>query len=185
MYKMNEIVNKFLLAGDKFMPEIYLKQPRFTYIACGPFTKNKERIQQFKETRDTNYIYKNELDKAYFQHDMAYGDFKDLAKRTTSDKVLKYKAFNVAKNPKYDGYQRGLASMLYKFLFNVAKNPKYDGYQRGLASMLYKFFDKKSSSSGIANNKIKQNMQLAEELHKPIIGNFKKRTVYSGFRDNI
>ena len=82
---MNEIVNKFLLAGDKFMPEMHLKQPRFTYSACGSFTKNKERIQEFKETRDTRYIYKNEFDKTQFQHGMAYGDFKDLATRTTSD----------------------------------------------------------------------------------------------------
>ena len=74
---MNEIVNKFLLGGDKFIPEINLKQPGFTYSACGSFTKNKERIQKFKETRDTKYIYKNELNKACFQHDMAYGDFKD------------------------------------------------------------------------------------------------------------
>ena len=69
--KMNEIVNRFLLAGDKFTPETHLKQPRFTYSACGPFTKNKERIQKFKETGDTSYIYKIELDKACFQHDMA------------------------------------------------------------------------------------------------------------------
>ena len=88
MYKMNEIVNKYLLAGDKFMPEMYLKQPGFTYSVCGPFTKNKERIQNFKETGDTNYIYKNQLDKpSCFQHDMAYGDFKGLARRATSDKV--------------------------------------------------------------------------------------------------
>ena len=84
---MNETVNKFLLAADKFMPEMYLKQLRFTYSACGPFTKNKERIQKFKKTGDTSYIYKNKLDKACFQHDMAYGDFKDLSKRTTADKV--------------------------------------------------------------------------------------------------
>ena len=83
---MNEIVNKFLLAGDKFMSEMHLKQPGFTYSACGPFTKNKERIQKFKETGDTSYIYKNELDKACFQHDMAYRDFKDLKRRTASDK---------------------------------------------------------------------------------------------------
>ena len=76
---MNETVNKFLLAGDKFMPEMHLKHPRFTYSACGPFTKNKERIQNFKETEDMNSIYKNELHKSCFQHDMAYGDFKDLA----------------------------------------------------------------------------------------------------------
>ena len=81
--KMNEIVNKFLLAGDKFMPEMHLKQPRFTYSAWGSFTKNKERIQEFKETRDTRYIYKNELDKTWYG--MAYGDFKDLATRTASD----------------------------------------------------------------------------------------------------
>ena len=72
---MNEIVNQFLLAGDKFMPEMHFKKPGFTYGACGSFTKNKERIQKFKEARDTNYIYKSELDKACFQHDMAYGDF--------------------------------------------------------------------------------------------------------------
>ena len=98
------------------MPEIHLKQHGFTYSACGPFTKNKERIQKFKETGDTSYIYKNELDKACFQHDMAYGDYKDLARRTASDKVLRDKAFNIAKNPKYDRYQRGLASMLINFL---------------------------------------------------------------------
>ena len=69
--KMNEIVNKFFLVGDKFMPEMHLKQPRFTYSTCGPFTKNKERIQKFKKTGDTSYIYKNELDKPCFQHDMA------------------------------------------------------------------------------------------------------------------
>ena len=147
--KMDEIVNKFLLTGDKFMPEMHLKQPGFTYSACGPFTKNKERIQKFKETGDTSYIYKNELDKACFQHDMAYGDFKDLARRTASDKVLRDKAFN------------------------IVKNPKYDGYQRGLASMVYKFFDKKSASlpgksisgSGV-NISLVFNEQLAEELHK-------------------
>ena len=94
---MNEIVNKFLLAGNTFMPEIHLKQPGFTYSACGPFTKNKERIQKFKETGDTIYIYKNELGKACFQHDMAYGDFKDLKRRTASDKMLRDKAFKLLK----------------------------------------------------------------------------------------
>ena len=156
---MNEIVNNFLLAGDKFMPEMHLKQPGFTYSACRPLTKHKERIQTFKETGDTSYIYKNELDKACFQHDMAYGYFKDLAKRTFADKVLKDKAFK------------------------IANDQKYDGYQRGLASIVYKFFDKKSRVSGIANNK--ENIQLAHELHKPIIRKFKKRKMYSSFRDNI
>ena len=129
------------------MPEMHLEQPGFTYSASGPFTKNKERIQKFKETGDTNYIYKNEIDKPCFQHDMTYGDFKDLARRRASDKVLRDKAFN------------------------IAKDPKYDGYQRSLAAMVDKFFDKKTA--GIvnmhANNKIKQNHRLAEELYKPII----------------
>ena len=79
---MDEIVNKFLLAGDKFMSEMHLKQPGFTYSTCGPFTKNMKRIQKFKETGDTSYIYKNEIDKAYFQHDMAYGDFNLLKNYT-------------------------------------------------------------------------------------------------------
>ena len=92
---MNEIINKFLLTGDKFMPEMHLRQPGFTDNACGPFTKNKERIQRLKETGDTSYIYKNELDKACFQHDMAYEDFKDLGKRTVEDKVLRDKAFKI------------------------------------------------------------------------------------------
>ena len=118
---MNEIINTFLLAGDKFMPEMHLRQPGFTYSACGPFTKNKERIQKFKETGDTSYIYKNALDKACFHHDMAYGDFKDLAKRTIADKVLRDKAFKIASNQKYDGYHRGLASMVYNFLIKSHK----------------------------------------------------------------
>ena len=71
-YKMNEIITKFLLV--KFIPEIHLKQPRFTYIACGPFTKNKERIQKFMQTGNTGYIYKNDLDKARFQHNVANGE---------------------------------------------------------------------------------------------------------------
>ena len=113
---MNKIVNKFLLAGDKFMPEMHSKQPGFTYSACGTFTENKERIQKFKDTGDTTYIYKNELGNACFQHDMAYEDFKDLKRRTASDKILRDRAFNIAKNPKYDGYQRDLPSMVYIFL---------------------------------------------------------------------
>ena len=152
---MNEIVNEFLLAGDKFMPEMHLKQPGFTYSACGSFTKNKEIIQKFKETGDTNYIYKNELDKACFQHDMAYGDFKDLKIRTASDKVLRDKAFNIAKNPKYGGYQRGIASMIYKF------------FDKKSASLTYKSV----SGSGV-NIPLEFTEQLAGELRKPIIRNF-------------
>ena len=113
---MNEIVNKFLLAGDKFMPELHLKQAGFTYSACDPFTKNKERIERFMQTRKTYFIYINELDKACFQHDKAHGKSKDLTKRTQPDKVLRDKAFKIAGDPEHDGYQRGLASMVYKFL---------------------------------------------------------------------
>ena len=92
---MNEIVNKFLLPGDKFMPEMHLKQPGFTYSAWGRFTKNKERIQKFKETGDTNYVSINELDKACFQHDMAYGDFEDLARGKASDKILRDEGYQL------------------------------------------------------------------------------------------
>ena len=95
---------------------MHLKQPGFTYSACGSFSKKKEKNQKFKETGDTRHIYKNELEKACFQHDMAYGDFKDLARRTASDIVLRDKAFSIAKNPKYDGHQRDLASIVYIFL---------------------------------------------------------------------
>ena len=86
---------------------------------------------------------------------MGYGKAKDLVRRTQSGKVLRDKAFN------------------------IASDPKYDGYQRGLASMVYKFFDKTSSGGGITNE---PNYQLADELHKPIIRKFKKRKVYSSFR---
>ena len=132
------------------MPKMHLKQPGFTYSVCGPFTKNKERIQKFKETGDTNYIYKNELDKACFQHDMAYGDFKDLARRATSDKVWREKAFNIPKNLKHDGCQRDLAFMVYNF---------FDKKSASLA-------DKSAKGSGVA---MQQNEELPEELYKPII----------------
>ena len=98
---MNEIVHKFLLAADKFLADLHLRHPEFIYSACGPFTKNKKRIQKFKETGDSRYVYQNEPDKACFQHDMAYGH---LTRRTSSDKILHDEAFNIAKNPKYDGY---------------------------------------------------------------------------------
>ena len=79
---MNEIINKFLLAGDKFMPEMHLRKPGFTYSACEPFTKNKERTKKFKETGNSRYIYQR--------------DFKGLTRRTASDKILCDKAFNIA-----------------------------------------------------------------------------------------
>ena len=130
---MNDIINKFLLAGDKVMPEMHLRQPGFTYSACGPFTKNKERIEKFMKSGNTDFIYKNELDKACFQHDMTYSKSKDLVKRTQSDKMLRDKAFK------------------------IASDPKYDSYQRGLASMVYKFCDKKSSGSEITTNELNIN----------------------------
>ena len=99
---MSKTVNTFLVVGDKIMPKIHLRQPGFAYSACGPFTQNKERMQKFKEKGDSQYIYQNELDKAYFQHDMPYGDFKDLTRRTTYDKILRHKAFIIAKTRKYD-----------------------------------------------------------------------------------
>ena len=144
---MNEIINKFLLVGDKFLPKMYLRQPGFTYIACGPFIKNKERIEKFMQTGNTYFIYRNELDKACFRHGRASGKSKNLIKRTQSNKVLKDKAFK------------------------TANNPNYDAYQRGLASMIYKCFGKKSKGSGIINE---PNYQLANELHKSIIRKFKK-----------
>ena len=124
------------------MPEMHLKQPGFTYNTCGPFTKNKERIKKFKETGDTSYIHKKELDKTCFHHDMAYGDFKDIARRTASDKVLRDKAFNIE-----------------------------NGYQIDLPFMVCKFFDKKSKGVGV-NIPLEFNEQLPKELHKQIIRKF-------------
>ena len=117
--KINEIVNKFLLTGDKFMPELHLRQLGFTYSTCGLFTKHLERIRKLKEASDLKYIYKNELDKVCFAHDAAYFGSKDLTKRTVSDKILKYRASENAINPKYDGNQRGLASMVYNFFDKI------------------------------------------------------------------
>ena len=157
---MNKIINKFLLAGDKFMSEMHLRQPQFTYSACGPFTKHKERIKKFNQTGDTRcYIYRNDLDKACFQHDSAYVDNKDLINRTRADKVLRDKAYD------------------------IARNPEYDGFQRGLASMVYRFFDKKTMGIGVVEPN--ESLKLADELHKPIIRKFNKRKVYSSFKDNI
>ena len=146
-------MNTFLLVGDKFVPEMHLKQPGFTYSVCGPFTKNKERIEMFMQTGNTNFIYKKELDKACFQYDMAYGKSKYLAKRTQSDKVLKDKAFKTASDPKYDGYQRGLASMVYKF------------FDKKSASL------NKSSGSGIVNE------PKASELYK-LLENLEKKNLF-------
>ena len=131
-----------------------------TYSASGQFTKYKERIQKFKRTGGLRYIYQNKLDKACFQHEMVYGDFKNLTRRTAADKLLGDKAFN------------------------IAKNAKYDGYQRRIAFMVYKFFNKRTSGSGIKNENI-SNKNLAEDLQKTIIRKSKKRKVHSSFIDNI
>ena len=153
---MNKIITKFLLPGDKFMPELYLKQPGlFIYSACGPFTKHRERIQKLRETGDLKHLYRNELGKACFAHNVAYSNGKDLAKRNISDKILKDRAYE------------------------IARNCGYDGYQRALASMVYKVFDKKTGSG------ISVNEQLVEELHKAVIKKSKKRKVYTRFKDNI
>ena len=142
------------------MQEMRLKKPGFTYSACGPFTKNKERIEKFMQAENTDFIYRNELNKACFQHDMAYGKSKHLAKRTQLEKGLREKASK------------------------IASNPKYDTYQRGLVSIVYNFFDKKCSGSGVDallpnKSATESNHQLANELHRQIIKKFQKRKVYS------
>ena len=169
---MNNIINKFLLAGDKFMPEMHLRQPRFVYSTCGLFTRHKERIKEFKRTGDTRYIYRNELDKACFRHDSAYADHKDLINRTEADKYLRDKAYDIASSTKYDGYQRGLASMVYKFF-----DKKSTAEPSALKRMGSGF---KKSKNTARNSSI-----LADERHKPIIRKFNKRKVYSQFKDNI
>ena len=164
---MNNIINTFLLAGDKFMREMHLRQPQFVYSTCGPSLRHKERIRKFKQTGDTRYIYRNDLDQACFPYDSAYADNKSLINRTKADKVLRDK------------------------VYDIASNPKYDGYQIGLASMVYKFFDKKSIESGTAgSSSLKPTAEpnfliLADELHKPVIKKFNKRKVYLQFKDNI
>ena len=147
-----------MLVGDKCIPKMHLTQPQFIYSVCGTFTRHKERIKKFKQTSDTRYIYRDDLDKACFQNDSVYADNKDLINRTKADKFLQDKAYN------------------------IASNPEYDGYQRGLASMVYKFFDKKSMGSGFVKD---SSLILADEFHKTVIKKFNKRKVYSQFKDNI
>ena len=170
---MNNIINRFLLAGDKFMPEMHLRQPQFVYSACGPFTRDEERIKKFKRTGDTRYIYRNELDKACFQHDSAYADHKDLANRTEADKVLRDKAYDIASNSEYGGYQRGLASMVYKCFDK--KSAAEPSSLESMGSGFKKLKNTIKSSSSI----------LADELHKPVIKKIDKIKVYSQFKDNI
>ena len=164
---MNNIINNFLLAGDKFMPEMHLRQPRFVYSTCGPFARHKERIKVFKRTGDTCLLYRNELDKACFRHDAAYAKYKDVENRLISDQKLRNSSFDIARNPKYDGYQRG---------FDSGKgNAKPTAKPMAEPSALAR-----SSLERTGNNKI-----LAEELHKPVIKKINKRKVYSQFEDNI
>ena len=161
---MNNMINKFLFAGDTFMPEMHLRQPRFVYSAFGPFTRHKERIKEFKRTGNINLLYRNALDKACFKQDTAYAKYKDVEKRLIADDKLKNSAYDIVTNPEYDGHQRGLASMVYKF-FKSKVAPR----------------NKTISGKGTKEvNKI-----LAEELYKPVIRKFDKRKVYSQFKENI
>ena len=121
--------------------------------------KIKKQIQKSRERRDSKYIYQNELDKACVQHDMAYGDFKDLPGKTAVDKVLRDKAFNIAKNPKYDGYQHRLALMVYNFFDKITFNT--------------------NKETGSYSDVVSENKELAEELHKPIIRKNEKRKIHS------
>ena len=152
---MNKIVNKSSLTGVKFIPELDLKQLGFTHSACGPFTKHRERIQKSRKTGNLRHLYRNELDEVCFVHDAAYSDSNDLAKRIISDKTLRDRAYE------------------------IARNRNCDGYQRALARMVYKFFDKKTGSGTSVNE------QLAKELHKSVIKKLKRRKVYARFKDNI
>ena len=134
-FKINKIINKFLLNGDRFMPEPHLKQPAFIHSFNGWFTKHRERIQNFRKTGNLKHLFKHELGRACFTHDKAYFDSKDLAKRNISGKISKDRAYE------------------------IARNCGYDGYQRALANTIYKFFDKKTGST------VSVNEQLAKELH--------------------
>ena len=130
------------------MPEMYLRKSGFTYSTCKPLTKDKEIIQKLYLPKRKRYICQNQLDKACFQHGMVCGYFKDLPRTTSLDRVLRYKAFNIAKNLKYYGYQRGLLSMVYKF------------FEKNLLVLILL---------------VVLNQQLADDLHKPVIKKFEKR----------
>ena len=147
MNKEIYIINKFLLIGDKFIPEMHLWDPKVKkYSVFGPLTRHQRRIDMFMRDRRLSHILKNRLDAACFQHDSAYAKYKDRANRRQSDFVLKNKALK------------------------IATDPRVNGYQRGLASTVYMFFNERTKGSGInlqansLNNEI-----LAEELHKSVI----------------
>ena len=145
------------------MPEMHLWDPKVKkYSACGPFTRHQKRIDMFMKDGRLSHILKNRLDAACFQHDSAYAKYKDRLSRKQSDIVLKNKALK------------------------IATDPRVNGYQRELAYMVYKFFNERTKGSRINNKEnLLVNSQLAEELHKPTIKNFKRRKVYSRFKDNI
>ena len=144
-----------MLIGDKFMPELHLKLPGFTYSAPGPFTKHCERIQKLGETGHCQHLCRKELGKACFAHDAAYSNSNSLGKRTASNEILKNGAYE------------------------IVINPKYDRYQRALASMIYKVFDMKTGWGASVNE------ELTREIHIPIIKKFKRRKVFEIFKDNI
>ena len=158
---MNEILNKFLLAGDKFMPEMQLRQPGFTYSACRLFTINTERIQKFKEKGESKYIYQNKLDKAWFQHDVAMKILHIDLERQLLIKILYDKIFDIAKNPKYDGYKRGLAGA------NASGGAVKSAWSETV--------DRQCKS--VIENKIVSNQELAKELQKLILTKYEKRKV--------
>ena len=145
------------------MSEMHLWDPKVKkYSACGPFTRHQKRIDMFMKDRRLSHILKNRLDAACFQHDPTYTKYKDRLNREQSDIVLKNKALKIATDPRVNGYQRRLASMVYKFFNEVTKG----------------------SGINLQANSL-NNETLAEELHQPIIKNFKRRKVYSSFKDNI
>ena len=135
-FKTNRVSNKFLQTGDRFMPEMYSRQPGFTYSVCRPFTKHRDRIQKFREASNLKHLKRNGLDKTCFAYDTAQSDNKDLA---ISGKILKDRAYE------------------------IPRNRNYDGNQREIVSLVYRFFHKKSRSG------VSVNENLAKELHKPVI----------------
>ena len=154
----------------------------FIALADLLLTRHKERIKEFKRTGDTRYIYKNEFDKVCFQHDSAYADHKDLINRTEADKVLRDKAYDIASNPKYDGYQRGLASMVYK----IFDKKSTAGPTAEPSALARSSLERTGSGFKKLKNTTKPSCSiLADERHKPIIRKFNKRKVYSLFKDNI
>ena len=142
---------------------MHLKQSGFTYSACGTFTKHRERIQKFRETGTLRHFYRNELEKVCSAHNAAYSESKDLAKRTISEKILKDRSYEIARNHGYDGYQSALGSMMYKFL-----HTKTGSWVRMTSKA-----------------RLSVNEQLAKELHKLVTKKFRRRKVYGRFKDNI